>query len=147
MPLGDFSVVHLMFADGLDEIEAVVCPPLSRWPNSKRPQAVSGTVRGPENLEQFLRELGADGYIVTSGDPLRQGVTHTIHRVSPDQIVAALKTRFASLRDFLDRAPDRKSVDNSEGDLGFPVDLLACATNTGRTEGLRRAQIWFQHHP
>ena len=55
---------------------------------------MAGTIKGPEQLEDFLVSVGCDGYLVTSGDVLTSTFAATVYDVAPNVIVKAVRKRF-----------------------------------------------------
>jgi hypothetical protein len=87
-PANDFLRVHFIFYDDANLIEAVAVPPIR---STTSPSPVAGTIKGPEQLEDFLVSVGFDGYLVTSGDVLTSTFTATVYDVAPNMIVKALR--------------------------------------------------------
>ncbi|HUY12699.1 MAG TPA: hypothetical protein VMX16_03580 [Terriglobia bacterium] len=145
MPPMDFLRIHLIFVDELAEIMVVALPPLLPQGHLHAYPAISGTIKGSEEFEQFLTQLNIDGYLVTSGDALRSPftITVTIYAASPQQIVETLKSQITRIRDVERRILEGGEIDPSSERLAFPVDLKVCATAVESLKGRNRVQAWF----
>ncbi len=141
-PENDFLRIHLDFYDGLNVIGAVTAPPI-RPTSTPSPSAIGGTIKGAEQLEDFLVGVGVDSYLVTSGDIVWSTFTATIYDAAPNVIVKALKERFEQAAALQMKILSGEYGGGPQKLAEIPVSVTVCAQHVTSSAGRTRVEAWF----
>ena len=141
IPENDFLRVRLTFLDDLDEIAAIVEP--TRGPNC-HPGRPAGIIKGHEQLQNFLEKIGIDSILCWVDDRTGLESRPTINDISPNSLVAKLRTRIESVHAVLVKILNGEKISDSEKSLRVPVSITVCAKSLNSSEGQSLVQAWFE---
>ena len=147
MPIeNNFLRVNLTFLNGLEEIQTM--PAIASPLGNERIHG--GIVKGPQQLEDFLTEIGIDSYLEMSGDlnPRCGPPTFaaTLHDRTPALIVSSLKTIFEREHAIQLKILGGENLSASETELKPPISITVCAQSLTSSEGVARISEWFDSH-